>query len=236
MQISQTNIDKTCPEVEVFESVLSLDQKSILELGCGDATLTRLIATGGQNRSITAAEVDRVQHEKNLLIDDLPNVSFVFAGAEDIPVEDNSIDTVFMFKSLHHVPVDSLDQALTEITRVLNPGGIAYISEPVYAGEFNDILCMFHDEKNVRLAAFEALQRSIENQMLELKEELFFFAPLVFENFDQFADRVMGVTHSHFQLTDELIAQVEAKFEQTVKINQGQFKQPIRVDLLRKPF
>lgn len=234
MQLSHPAIEKVCPEVEVFENVLSLDHQDILELGCGDATLTRLIATAGSNRTITAAEVDTIQHQKNLLIEDLPNVSFVLAGAENIPVEDSCIDTVFMFKSLHHVPVDSMDQALAEITRVLKPGGKAYISEPIYAGEFNDILKMFHDEQSVRLAAFEALQRIVASRRLELADQLFFYSPLKFENFEQFADRVMGVTHTSFQLTDELISRVEAKFKQTVALNQGEFRQPIRVDLLFK--
>ena len=42
----------------------------ILELGCGAANLTRLIASTGSNRKIIAAEVDKIQHEKNLKIDD----------------------------------------------------------------------------------------------------------------------------------------------------------------------
>ena len=37
--------------------------------------------------------------------------------------------------------------------RVLRPCGLVYISEPIYAGNFNDILRLFHDEQAVRLAA-----------------------------------------------------------------------------------
>jgi len=76
MQLSQT-ADKTCAESEIFEKILSLDGKEILELGCGNADLTRLIATSGHDRNITATEVDEVQHAKNLSIHDLPNVTFV---------------------------------------------------------------------------------------------------------------------------------------------------------------
>ena len=35
MKLNKTIIEKTCPEAEIFESVLTLDQKNILELGCG---------------------------------------------------------------------------------------------------------------------------------------------------------------------------------------------------------
>jgi 2-methylisocitrate lyase-like PEP mutase family enzyme len=66
-----------------------------------------------------------------------------------------------MFKSLHHVPVPLMDQALAEIRRVLKPGGLAYISEPVFAGEFNEVLRLFHDESIVRREAFSAIERAV---------------------------------------------------------------------------
>lgn len=235
MQIDQLLIEKNCPEAELFESVLTLDNQSILELGCGDATLTRLIASAGEGRVITAAEVDSTQHEKNLRIDDLPNVNFVFAGAENIPVANNSIDTVFMFKSLHHVPVDDMERALFEINRVLKPGGLAYISEPIYAGDFNEILRLFHDERQVRLAAFEALSQAVNSNVFVLKDEIFFNVPSVFDNFEQFANRVIGVTHSNHQLSDDLYSRVKSKFEGFFAKNKGHFLNPMRVDLLQKP-
>lgn len=235
MQISLEPIQKICPEVEVFESVLSLDNQDILELGCGDATLTRLIAEGGHDRSIIATEVDEIQHQKNLLINDLPNVKFMLAGSEDIPLEDNSVDTVFMFKSLHHVPVDDLDRALEEVRRVLKPGGMAYLSEPVFAGEFNQILRLFHDEQAVRQAAFEALQRIVNSGKLLLKKEIFFKAPVTFESFNQFSNQVIGVTHSNHQISPSLMEQVRTRFEETCARNGGHFQNPMRVDLLQKP-
>lgn len=235
MKISLENIEKNGPEVEIFESVLSLNNQNILELGCGDATLTRLIAASGEGRKITAAEVDTIQHDKNLKIDDLPNVDFVLAGAEDIPLADESIDTVFMFKSLHHVPVNSMDQSLTEVARVLKPGGLAYISEPIFAGDYNEILRLFHDEEKVRLAAFEALKRMVESNQMLLQEQVFFNAPINFDNFKQYTDRVIATTYNSHNLSDELFGKVAWKFEQYVSQNNGKFLIPIRVDLLKKP-
>lgn len=235
MKISIQNVQKTCLENEIFESILSLDHQDILELGCGDATLTRLLATTGEGRKITAAEVDTIQHRKNLLVKDLPNVNFLFAGSEDIPASDNSIDTVFMFKSLHHVPVDAMDQALQEVARVLKPGGLAYISEPVFSGDFNEILRLFHDEEKVRHAAFGALQRVVNSQLLSLKQEFFFNTPISFENFKQFSDQVIGVSYNNYQINDELYGKIIWKFEQIISQNRGDFLTPVRVDLLQKP-
>lgn len=235
MKINLNPITKICQEHEVFESALSLDHQTILELGCGNAALTRLIATSGDGRNIVAAEVDTIQHEKNLLITDLPNVKFVLAGGENIPSADNSIDTVFMFKSLHHVPLDAMDITLEEISRVLKSGGLAYISEPIFAGDFNEILRLFHDEEKVRQAAFEALKRVVDSRKLVLKEELFFNTAVCFDNFKQYSDQVIDVTFKQHRLSEELYGKVVWKFEQIFVRNEGRFLTPIRVDILQKP-
>ncbi len=234
MNLHLAPIEKTCPEPQIFESVLSLDNKNILELGCGDAMLTRKIASAGEGRSILATEVDRLQHDKNRLIHDLPNVNFILSGCENIPLPDNSFDAVFMFKSLHHVPVELMAQALLEVQRVLKPGGFAYISEPVFAGDFNDVLQLFHNEQAVRQAAFDAVKLAVDNDIFQLAEEIFFNNPIVFDNFEQFAQKVIGATHSEHKLSDELYAQVEEKFTQVSAANGGNFVIPIRVDLLQK--
>ena len=234
MKLSPELIQKTCPEAEVFESILSLNKKNILELGCGDAFTTRLIAMAGEGRTITAAEVDTIQHEKNLLIDDLFNVDFILSGSEKIPSDDNSFDVVFMFKSFHHVPKELMEQALHEVKRVLKPGGFAYISEPIFAGEFNEILRLFHDEEDVRQAAFDTLKKVVDDKTFLLVDELFFNVPVVFDHFSHYAEKVIGATHSDHQLSDELYARVKQKFEQAYTRNGGNFIIPIRVDLLQK--
>lgn len=99
-------------------------------------------------------EVDVIAHRKNLQITDLPNVTFGLAGAQDIPLDDETADIVLMFKSLHHVPVELMETSLREIRRVLKPAGLAYISEPIFACDFNEILRLFHNEQEVREAAF----------------------------------------------------------------------------------
>jgi len=163
MQIGCKSIGRTCAENKVWNQCLNLDGAEILELGCGAAELTRQIAERGTDRRITAMEVDKIQHAKNLQVTDLSNIRFVTGGAEDIPCDDKSFDIVLMFKSLHHVSPASMDTALNEIRRVLKPNGITYISEPVFAGDFNDILSLFHNEDQVRKAAFTAVKRAVDD-------------------------------------------------------------------------
>jgi len=235
MKITANKIDKLCNEAEIFESVLSLDNQNILELGCGDATLTRLIATTGSGRSITATEVDSICHEKNLLISDLPNVEFSLSGCENIPSGNNHFDTVFMFKSFHHVPTNQMSASLQEIKRVLKPGGIAYISEPIFCGDFNNILRIFHNEEAVRNAAFNALREAVDRKVFLLIDELFFNTLTSFQSFKEFEKKVIGTTHTQHILSNEQHNKVKSLFNETYAKNNGDFIIPIRVDLLQKP-
>jgi ubiquinone/menaquinone biosynthesis C-methylase UbiE len=233
MKISDFSADRLCDEFEIVKT-LPLRDAHVLELGCGKAEKTRAVAQGGEIASITAMEVDEIQHARNLQIGDLSNVRFCLGGAEAIPAPDASFDIVLMFKSLHHVPVDKMDQALAEIRRVLKPGGLAYLSEPVYSGEFNKILCLFHDEKAVREAAFDAIQRVVRSGSLELVCQTFFNTPGHFDDFEQFEDKVLKVTHTQHRLSAEVYEAVRAAFARHMTPQGCNFQNPIRVDLLRK--
>lgn len=235
MKISAGKIDFNCSESDMYHRLLALDNKHILELGCGSAAITRDIATSGPGRKITALEVDEIAHEKNLQITDLPNVTFGISGAQDIPLEDASVDVVFMFKSLHHVPLDLMDRSMREISRVLKPGGMAYISEPVFAGEFNEILRLFHDEQKVREAAFKAVKKAVDEGLFNLVEETFFNSPMKFENFSDFENKIIKVTHTSHSLDDKVYKLVKQRFEQHMSDDGANFLMPMRVDLLQRP-
>lgn len=234
MRIVAHPIELTCPEADVYKRLLALDNKHILELGCGGALKTRDIATSGVNCNVTALEVDEAAHRKNLEINDLPNVKFLLAGAQDIPLEDKSVDIVMMFKSLHHVPPELMDSSLKEIHRVLKPNGLAYISEPIFLGDFNEILRLFHDEKKVREAAFHALEKAVDSGLFQLVEEVFFNTPGHYRDFAEFENSIINATYSRHRLSNDLYEQVRQKFEQHMGDDGAHFLKPIRVDLLKK--
>lgn len=234
MLIADPANDLLCDEFTVVDAELALDGAHVLELGCGKAEKTRTLARSGKVASIVAMEVDAIQHARNLLADELPGVTFQHGAAEAIPCKDESFDIVMMFKSLHHVPTTQMDRALDEIRRVLKPGGMAWISEPVYAGEFNEILRLFHDEKLVREAAFMAVRKAVTDGRFVLVKQRFFFTPGRFDDFEQFEERIIRVTHTDHQLSPELLDCVRDKFNAHMTPQGARFRNPIRVDILRK--
>jgi SAM-dependent methyltransferase len=232
MRIADPAATLISKEANILDELLPLSGASILELGCGKAEMTRIVAT--KAASVLALEVDEVQLEKNRAIADLPNVVFEYGGAERIPLSDGGFDIVLMFKSLHHVPVTLMDRVFPEIRRVLKPGGLAYISEPVYAGDFNEILQLFHDEREAREAAFHAVKQAVLSGQFELLAQKFFLNPMYFDGFGQFEDQVLKVTHTDHRLSPELYEEVRSRFNMYMAPGGADFRMPIRVDLLRR--
>jgi len=235
MQSNDPTAYRDASETEIIANLLDLKGRRVLELGCGAAWMTRLLAERFEPESIVATEVDRIQHEKNLALAEIPSlVSFRIGGAESIDAPDTSVDAVFMFKSLHHVPRDLMDQALREIHRVLVPAGRAYFSEPVYWGEFNQIMRLIHDEKEVREAAFQALARSVDDGLFALEAEIFFQSPGTFESWEQFEQRFLKVTHTELSIDADCYARIRNAFMAHMTPTGAHFLKPHRVDLLRK--
>jgi SAM-dependent methyltransferase len=122
-----------------------------------------------------------------------------------------------------------------EIRRVLKPGGLAYISEPVFEGDFNEVLRLFHDEQKVREAAFNTVTKAVNEGLFDLVEETFFNSPMRFEDFAEFENNTIKATHSSHKLDEELYVLVKQRFEQHVGDDGANFLMPIRVDLLQRP-
>jgi len=232
MRIADPEATLVAREIDILDALLPLSGARILELGCGRAEMTRLVAA--QAKSILALEVDKVQLAKNLEITDLSNVEFGHGGAEQIPVPSAAFDIVLMFKSLHHVPTAMMDRVFPEIRRALKPGGLAYISEPVYDGEFNEILRLFHDEGEVREAAFSAIRQATQSGQFELQQQKFFLSPVHFDDFAQFEERILQASHTDHRLSPALYAEVRSGFERHMTAAGADFYMPVRVDLLRR--
>jgi SAM-dependent methyltransferase len=221
-------------ELDLMGRMLPLPGSRVIDLGCGKAEMPRRLLKDGLVASVTGLEVDKVQHELNIAAPPVTGLAFAFAGADDIPFPDGSFDIAMMFKSLHHVPLDRMDRALAEIARVLVPGGLLYVSEPVFAGPFNEVVRLFHDEERVRKAALDALHRATASGLFGEVEVKHFDMPLAFRNFDDFFDMVVKATHSQHHLVGEQLDEVRRRFERHATPQGVRFVRPMRVNLLRK--
>jgi SAM-dependent methyltransferase len=234
MIIDDPASDRVEDEMALLAATIPLAGLDVVEPGCGTAQKTRWIADQGA-ASVTALEVDTIQHQRNLAQPVSERIRYLHAGAEAMPLEAESCDLVVMFKSLHHVPVERMRAAIGEVARILRPGGLAWISEPVYRGDFNEILRLFHDERVVREAAFNAIRSAVSDRVIELKQQLFFDTVSEFSDFSEFDARILSVTHTDHRLSDPLRAEVEARFNRHLGDSGARFRIPVRVDLLQRP-
>ena len=221
-------------ELELLHSLVDLDQHPrIIELGCGAAQLSRALVTRFPASEVSALEVDERQHAKNLRQPEA-RLHFLQAGAQAIPFAADQFDLAMMFKSLHHIPLDLIDQALAEVRRVLRPGGLLYVSEPVFAGAQNEIMRLFHDEERVRAAALLAVQQAVASGAWEQVSEVFFDMPVRYRDFAEFEQRLIAITYLDHQLDATTLAAVRERFAPHMTPTGAYFERPMRVNLLRK--
>jgi len=221
-------------ELDLLQSLVDLDQyPQVIELGCGAAQLSRQLLARYPACEVTGLEVDERQHAKNLLSPQ-QGLNFVEAGAQAIPFDDAQFDLALMLKSLHHVPLDQLRAALAEIHRVLRPGGLLYVSEPVFAGALNEVMRVFHDEELVRAAAWRAVQDAVASGAWAQVAETYFDMPVHYRDFADFEQRMIGVTFVSHRLDAATLQAVRARFEPHMSADGAHFLRPMRVNLLRR--
>lgn len=104
---------------------------TVLDIGAGagtDILLSALLV--GENGRAIGLDMTRAMHEKlkaNMEAMGLKNVEPLFGNAEDIPLEDETVDVVTSNGVLNLVP--DKEKAFAEIFRVLKPGGHIQISD-----------------------------------------------------------------------------------------------------------
>lgn len=220
-------------ELDLLETLVPLAGARIVEAGCGAARLARELVGRYGTAEVIGLEVDARQLAKNLL-SPVERLRFARAGAQAIPLADASFDGALMLKSLHHVPMPLMDQALNEVFRVLRPGGWLYVSEPVYAGELNELIRLFNDEGEVRAAAQAALDRALATGHWTSAADQRFETPVSFASFDDFEQRMMRPTFADHGIDAAMLERVKSHYMPHHGPGRARFSRPMHVRLLRK--
>ncbi len=108
---------------QIEASGSTLCQTKVLDLACGTGDLSALLKKSGFN--VVGGDFSREMLRKAK--DRNPDIEFVFADAENLPFEDNSVDAVTICFGIRNF--NDREKALTEIRRVLKPSGVLAIAE-----------------------------------------------------------------------------------------------------------
>ena len=222
-------------ELDVLAALVPLADARILEAGCGAAQLARELLGRYPGAHVTGIDPDERQLAKNRARPQ-ERLEFRHGGADALPFPDASFDGALMLKSLHHVALDAMDRALAQIARVLVPRGWLYVSEPVFAGEFNELVRLFNDEEVVRAQAQRALDRAVASGAWTQQAERRFEMPVEFASLAQFEQRMFHPTFADRQVDEATEREVRRRYAQLAG-GEGpvRFTRPMHVRLLRKP-
>lgn len=120
----------TTPE-EMFQN------KTVLDIGCGAGGKSLYYASLGAKHVYGVDVLPSYKEESEKLANDLgfaDKFSFLACDAKKMPYEDDFFDTVIMNDAMEHVACP--EDVLTEIIRVLKPGGRLYVNFPPYNHPF----------------------------------------------------------------------------------------------------
>jgi ubiquinone/menaquinone biosynthesis C-methylase UbiE len=110
----------------------------ILELGCGPGAFTigaaELVGPAGRLVAIDIQPGMIAQAEKRIREAGLTHVEMHVASAYNLPLEDGGVDRAFLVTVLPEIPDRA--RALTELYRVLKPGGLLSITEEFYDPDY----------------------------------------------------------------------------------------------------
>jgi glycosyltransferase involved in cell wall biosynthesis/SAM-dependent methyltransferase len=103
-----------------------VEGRDVLDVASGEGFGTNLLASAARSAVGVDLSEDAVVHAKRKYVRE--NLNYIAGSCTAIPLGDDSVDVVVSFETIEHIGEHEL--MLSEIRRVLRPGGVLIISTP----------------------------------------------------------------------------------------------------------
>lgn len=100
--------------------------KQVLDVACGEGYGSRILSNAAASVVGVDISAEAVAHARGRYASD--SLEFLEASAASLPLPDDSFDVVVSFETIEHH--DQHEEMLSEIRRVLRPGGLMVLSSP----------------------------------------------------------------------------------------------------------
>jgi ubiquinone/menaquinone biosynthesis C-methylase UbiE len=161
-------------EIKWLKKMMPLEPgATIMEIGCGRGAGAKLILKEFRPSLLHVLDLDieMILKAKNFLSSKPKETVKLYVGDSiNLPFKTGTVDAVFGFGFLHHVP--DWRRALSEIARVLKDGGIYYMEE-LYPTLYQNVVTkhiLFHPEHD-RFASHD-LRTMLHEMNLHLSNEV----------------------------------------------------------------
>ena len=215
-------------DIEIIEEFVNIKGQQFLDVGCGTGDLAaRLKQNGAQVVGIdTPGMLGKAKNPDFLTL--------VAAAGEYLPFATGKFDCITYMASLHHIPPEKMNLAITEAHRVLNERGSALVIEPVVRpGAYTEITHLADDETEMLAAAYQAIETS-EIAGFSIESERLYYFERSFEDYRNIVqifiddEKRESILVEAEEITKKLAADSDISFEE--------FRYPsiCRVNLLKK--
>jgi SAM-dependent methyltransferase len=174
---------------DVLRQRLDLEGATVADVGCGDGSLSRVMARAGA--WVVGIDPGPQQLARASAAERVADEVYLCALGEALPLPDGCLDALVYFNALHHVPIPVQGAALKEAARVVRPGGVVYVQEPLAEGSYFEIMRPIEDETAVRARAYGALKQG--DHGLTEEDEFVYRAPFKVKSADGFLKGLIAV-------------------------------------------
>ncbi len=205
----------------------------VVDIGCGRgglaaALVRRGYSVTGVDPSDLALDVARAR---------APGARFLRAGAETIPASDSSFGAAIFHNALHHLPEGRMEAGIAEAWRLLRPGGVLVVVEPLASGRFFEAMRRVDDETAIRAQALAALNRFAVRPDSSLVEDSRIDRVSRFSSVDEFLSYLCAADPSRQKVIDANRNAVTRDFLRHAEAAEGgalMLTQPHMMRVLRK--